>query len=223
MITAFRVHLISSGFMLVGLLVMIGWIANIGVLQTPIPGGPVMKFATALSIFLGGFLLRIVFRQMSGTRLESSQVRAMIICFLFLLMIVPFVSSYLFDVNIGFDSIFDPVVINGMEDSSPTPSIGSVVSLLALFGISLGAAMGYAPQKYSGWGGAGLVMMGGIALVGYLTNQPELYFLVSHSSTGMAIHSAVSFFLIGVFFIVLSWKANSIAVDRRGVADENPA
>jgi hypothetical protein len=50
--------------------------------------------------------------------------------------------------------------------------------------------------------------LSGLAVVGYLTNDPSLYYLTTRSN-GMAIRSAASFMLLGLAFVVLGMRPHT--------------
>jgi len=118
----------SIGFMLLGALVMLGWVVGIPVLKNPIPSAPSMKFTTALAILLGGGLLRAFYHLTHEEKQEMSMLKIMLYgCILFILFF-PLTAGYFFNVSTGFE-----VLSFSLSNQNSGPSIGTVVCIAILF------------------------------------------------------------------------------------------
>ncbi len=187
----------SVAFIFLGALVMLGWIADIPLLKAPLPNAPTMKFTTALSVLLGGVLLRAFYHITHSEKQPASMIKIMVGGCLLFMMAFPLAVGYFWDVDTGFQ-----LLTFASETQNPIPSLGTIVSISILFFLAFLAAMGYSISKTSKWGGLALLGMGGMALVGYVFQIPSMYYLTTQS-TGMAIHTAAAFTLQGLFFFML--------------------
>ncbi len=187
----------SVAFIFLGLLVMLGWVADIPMLMAPFPHAPMMKFTTALSILLGGVLLRSFFHITHSEKQPASMIKIMVGGCLLFMIAFPLAVGYFLDVDTGFH-----LLAFTSETQNPIPSLGTIVSTSILFFLAFLVAMGYSISKTSKWGGLALLGIGGMALVGYVFQIPSMYYLTAQS-TGMAIHTAAAYALLGLFFFML--------------------
>lgn len=213
---------IGAFFMGVGALVMIGWVANIPLLLVPLPNTPLIRFPTALTIFLAGFLLRSFYRLEEGDKKGDAIARIMMCSALFLLVFFPHLVGYFWHIQVGLDSIIDPIPINGVLVQYASPSIGTIFCMGILFFMSFVVGAGYSISKFSKWGGFSLLAISGLALVGYLINEPSFYFSTG-GSQGMAVITASSFALIGFTFIMLGLRPHTDHhPEQEGVSNASP-
>jgi hypothetical protein len=140
-------------FILAGALIMVGWVADISILKTFAPGAPVTNFPTALSIFLSGITLRSFYRLTAGEKQGDAMARIMACSALFLMIFFPLFMSQIFSIQVGLDSIFEPVIVRGVETASFVPSMGAIFCIGALFIMTLLVSLGYSISKTSMWGG----------------------------------------------------------------------
>lgn len=193
----------SVAFILLGALVMMGWVVDIPLLKTPLPNAPVMKFTTALSILLGAVLLRAFYHITHGEKQPASMVKIMVGGCLLFMIAFPLIVGYFLDVDTGFE-----VLTFSSATRNPIPSLGSIASITILFVMAFFTAMGFSISKVSKWGGLALFGCGMLAILGYVFQIPSFYYLTSQS-TGMAVHTAASFCLLGFFFFILGIRPHS--------------
>lgn len=67
------------------------------------------------------------------------------------------------------------------------------------------AGVGYSISKLSRYGGIILAGLSGLAVVGYVISNPALYYLAGRS-TGMALHTAASYFGIGLCLLAIGFR-----------------
>lgn len=189
----------GTGFILLGALVMLGWVADIPLLKTLLPNAPAMKFFTALAILLGGVLLRSFYHLAMQETQEMSMTKVMASALFLFMIFFPLATAYFFDVDTGFETF-------GMADlfqrTNPVPNVGSIAAIAILFSLACSVSLGFSISKVSYWGGAALMGIGGLSLLGYALQEPSFYFL-SGQGEGMSFHTAASFLLLGYFFVML--------------------
>ncbi|MDO8670903.1 MAG: hypothetical protein Q7O66_05665, partial [Dehalococcoidia bacterium] len=188
--------------LLLGLLVLVGWTLDIGVLKSILPGFVSMKANTALAfIFSGAALLLLPPGPAVAWRRNLALASAGAVAVLGLANL----AEYLCGLDLGIDQLFfrDPQL-------SPVPpgrmAVTTALSFL-LLGISLlfllrnGKRNRYAVQRFC----AVVVFFSFLAVVGYLYNAQSLYAFGSYSA--MALHTAV-------VFVVLSLGVLCVRLDR---------
>lgn len=180
-----RLQTLSQWFALVvltmGIMVIIGWIFNIDLFKSLVPGHASMKFNTAVSFALAGIGLVMIRR-----RPVISQVTAVLIILLGSLTLI----EYLFGFNLGIDQavIRD---ITAVQTAFP----GRMSPIAASNLILLGTAFLLMLRTQRSTFASILVLMATfismLALIGYIYNVVSLYRIGSSSST--ALHTAATF------------------------------
>ena len=199
---------LGAFFVVMGALIMVGWVTNIQLLKVLVPGTGVASFPTAFSIFLSGLILRSFYRLCVGEKQGDSMVRIMASAVLLLLIFFPIFVGYFWNIDVGLDTFFEPVTVNGVEKQSFIPSVGSLLSIGAMLLMTFAVSTGHSITKVSRWGGIVLLTVGGLALVGYALQDESLYF-VTPTNTGMAFRAAFSFALSGAAFIALGVRPHT--------------
>lgn len=199
------VNILAGIISLAGLMVMAGWILDIPILASWIPGEITMKFATALSFFLSGIVLYCIGRLPRPGEVWSDLVLTMVSFSLALLM-GTFLLYIIAGIHIGIEDIF-------VKDTTPTvhDSIPGRPSIPAAIAFTLVAAAGFfwtgEIKKYGvivRMCGVIVAAIGGVAIVGYLAGIPVLYYAVTGVSNPIAVSSAALFALLGVGLIFAS-------------------
>lgn len=184
-----------------GLLTAIGWIFNIGFLRDLLPGLVPMKFTTAVCFIAGGIVLYSV---AEGKKESSFIVQAILpsaILLILLLMATLFISSVF-----GFHTSLDVFLVQ--EKVGATTIVrgrASIPTMINFILITVAGALTLAGfKRHLPWLGTAIALIGGAAILGYIINQPFLYFSmpISGISTGMALLSAMLFVLVGIGFIL---------------------
>ncbi len=189
----------SVAFMLLGVLVILGGITNITVFSQPVTPTPATNFFTAIFILLGGILLRAFYYVTMGEKQHVSTIKMMVVTCLLLMIAFPLTAEYFFNLDTGLLNV-GHVALD--ESESSIPSIGSLIATWLLFFMGFFASIGMSVSKTARGVGMLLLVVGGIALLGYVINAPTLYFL-SGKSMGMSLHAAAGFSLLGYFFLLL--------------------
>ncbi len=90
-----------------------------------------------------------------------------------------------FNIKIGNDT-------NVMTVDAHLPSIGTILGFLIVGVIGIRKLYNVTSQKLRMVvGGVGMV-----ALIGYVTGQPSLFYYIPHHSTAIALHTAIGFILL---------------------------
>lgn len=189
--------------MLLGFMVMIGWIFDIAVLKSILPVWVTMKFSTALSFCMSGFILFMIEKSQRGSGSFVQVALTMMVLGLFLLMGNLLASSIL-GIRTGIEDLFVKEAEGAVKTTTPgRPSVGTMVNfiLMAVAGIVTIIDQDKLKPKrlHIGWVVGSL---GRLAVVGYIINQPLLYYTLEGVSTAMAAHTAILFVLLGLGLIL---------------------
>lgn len=199
------VRLIAAIVILVGLLVMYGWIAGIPLLTSLNPSWVSMKFVTAICFVLSGVLLWLI-----STLLKSTSNTALttlpIVAFVMLLLMGGLVPTIITGAGFGIETFFvqDPSHAN-FTSVGGVPALATIVCFVALGSVAL--FITYRPahtHQYCTRAGIIVAALGSIVCVGYATDMPILQSYVKGVSSAMALHTAILFVLIGIGLLLLS-------------------
>ncbi|MGB1277585.1 MAG: hypothetical protein ACPG77_17715 [Nannocystaceae bacterium] len=177
--------------MLLGVTVIVGWAANLPALTSIYSGWVTMKFATALSFALMGFGVIAASSPVwdeDGLLLTITGTAAVAVMFV--------MSGLALGLFSGGE--FSDTGIKTVEANEPSygTMLGFVLSSLALITFAFNGTGRYARLRRSI--GPVLVVIASLALVGYATGTPALYYYFPKHSTGMAVHTALGFVALGV-------------------------
>ncbi|MBA3868071.1 MAG: PAS domain S-box protein [Anaerolineae bacterium] len=174
----------------IGCLVITGWLFNITIFKSILPGLATMKFNTALAFVMAGIGLLVL-----RTQPRVTQIVAIVIIVLGLLTI----SEYLFGWNLGIDQW----LIH--ETASPQnlyPGRISIISALSFVCVGIALLLIHT-RRY--WLAHVIILIPAflsmLAIIGYVYNVETLYRLGSFSST--ALHTAVTFVVLCISVIVV--------------------
>lgn len=190
---------------LMGVVVIIGWVFDVEVLTSLIPGFVTMKFMTAFSFVLSGLILGLVNRLQAD---DEGWVQVLLpsVCLLLLLIATTILVSVFLGFKTGLESLF--VVERGHAVLATVPGRPSLGTLLAFHLVGL-----YGPLSLFSFMrlrlllfvcGLLVLVLGSAALFGYWFGFPSLYYAQDGLSTAMAIHTAGLFVLLGVGFLLHS-------------------
>lgn len=199
---------LGAFFILMGIIIMLGWVTGIEVLRVMVPGTGVASFPTALSISISGLVLRSFYRLTIGEKQGATMARIMASAVVLLLIFFPLFIGYFFNIQVGLDTLFEPSVVNGVKVQTLIPSVGSLFSIGTVLLMTIAVSIGQSITKVSRWGGMILFGLGGLALAGYALNDSALYFATARN-TGMAFRAAFSFALLGAAFMAIGMRPHS--------------
>lgn len=191
---------------LVGLLVAIGWIFDIGFLKSMSPNFVTMKFTTAVCFIASGIVLYSAAHEESESSFAAQTILPSAILLILLLMATLFISA-VFGFSTGVDSIFIQEKAGAVQTIVPgRPSIPTMLNfiLIAVSGILFFAGF----KRHLLWLGTAVALVGGVAVLGYIIKEPFLYYLIVGINTAMALNTAILFALVGIGLILCGKTAS---------------
>lgn len=194
--------LLSFVITLGGAVVMAGWILEIEALKSILPFWVTMKFLTALSFFLSGIILYFVAYNTEGGSVLN-QIMIAISSILILFFMLNLLLATLFNFSTGIEDLFVHELRDAVKTTIPgRPSIGTMINftLVSIAGLtSLFEVKKFNHKIYII--GIIVLIIGSIAVLGYIASVPLLYYTITGYSTAMALHTAILFMLAGIGFI----------------------
>ena len=177
--------------MLLGVLVLLGWLLNVGLLTTVLPGRITMKPNTAIGfLFLGVALFLLTRSSKTRKTVLWCAASAAVVILVGLLTL----SEYLFHVSLGIDQFF-------FRDLTQFPYPGRMAHITAfnfcITGLSvLLLAFSEKSAKFSQALAASSGLSALFAIIGYSYGVPLLY--GSTQYTSMALHTGVGFLIVSL-------------------------
>jgi len=174
---------------------IIGWIFDISILKSIHPNWVTMKVFTSLMFIISGMTILLVYR----LRYNNGEPKEYIMLSLLSPVMIAIIAIT------GLTPLANGL-INEMEGAIKTvsPNQPSLGTLLAFTFVAInGFILFFVRSKvtyYIGAFGRCILLIGSLALLGYIVNKPALYYFIPEISTGMAIHTAILFVLIGLAF-----------------------
>lgn len=186
-----------------GALVMFGWFLNISSLKSVVPGFVSMKFITALSFSFSGILLLILSKKQ---KFEISKYFILMISYALLLLMIIFLFSLFTGVGTGIESLFvkeDPGAVK--TSVLGVPAVPTIVCFILLSLSGLIFILNFKSLKGSFFIEILILIIGGLAVLGYLFNFPLMYYSFE-GFTPMALNTAILFVLIGISSILIGME-----------------
>jgi PAS domain S-box-containing protein len=196
-ITPRKVSLLFGLFVAaLGASVLVGWIFDITALKSVFPGLVTMKANTAMGMLLcGGALMLLSRGKVSNPIRLTSAVVAVVVIALGTLTL----GEYLFGWEFGIDQLLFHDAANPTGTSQPGRMSPATAFCFLLAGCSLWMASRPPALRFRlpilAALGVTVIVVGGLALIGYATDV--LFSLRWWNYTGMAIHTAAGFLLLG--------------------------
>lgn len=199
-----------AGIVIVGAgIVLLGWILGLEAIKTFLSGTITMKIYTAICFMLSAIILLLLFR---CSKIKKSCDECSLAIFLCSILIFFIMGTILLETFFGVRYGIETFVFS--EDSSPEtefPHRASVLTILLFLTIAVTGFLTYAYSKATkkrrdniffscGWG---CIVFGTIALIGYLTNIPLLYWKIPDFSNPIAVNTAFLFVVLGIGFVNL--------------------
>lgn len=185
--------------------VMFGWLIGLSALTQLHGSFPSMKFTTALSFFFSGVILWFSLEQAEGKHVWADIMLPMSTMVVGLVM-GTIALSVIFDFQSGIETLFAQESSEAVFTSVPgRPSLGTISAFMIITLLAVHIMSGFRHKRLSLLvGGLSVMVLGLIALIGFITGYSSLIFYGSDISNGMALHTAFLFFLIGIAFIFYS-------------------
>lgn len=189
-----------------GFAVILGWIFDISILKSLLPGLVEMKFVTAISFIASGIVLYSVSEKDRENSLVAQILLPGATLSIFILMTTLFITS-VFGIGTSIDNLFIKEVSGAAHTVAPgRPSIPTMVNFI-LIAIA-GSLISLEKNRIYFWFGLVISIIGGVAVFGYVVNAPILYYLVIGKNTAMALNTAILFVIIGIGLILCGKSAS---------------
>ncbi len=206
MVYANITRIVSVAVIIIGLVVMIGWLNDDDALKRLNPDWVTMKFSTAVSFFSSGIIIFLL----NESRNKNSEASRIII-FAPLIIVLFFMATLLVSTIAGTTTGVSSLFVK--EDASDamhsaiagTPSVGTMANFLLIIGAGFTYLLAHPKhRKYLSISGGIILALAIIALIGYGIDSPPLYYEVDGASGAMALHTAIAFALLGISLVLLS-------------------
>lgn len=197
------IKILSFIVMITSVLVTVGWILDIGVLKSILPGMVTMKFTTALCFGATAFILNSMAQKSDELPPGIQMVLPAATLFILLIMSTLLISSFT-GVNSGIDSLLIQEKAGTVNTVTPgRPSVATMINFILITIASILVHIDLAKyKKIFIWLGTAVAFIGALAVSGYIFHLPFLYFYVPNISTAMALSTAILFVLTGIGFIL---------------------
>jgi hypothetical protein len=196
--------LLSLAVVIAGMMVITGWIFDIGVLKSIWPTWVSMKFDTAVAFVLSGITLYFIVRAVEG-EFDKAQVVLSVTSLIIILLMGILFFSFILNIHTGLEDLFIREAPGNVKSVVPgRPSIPTMFSFI-LIGIA-GIVILINPDKYQlklRVIGVVVAAIGVLAIIGYGIDFPALYYYIEGINSAMACHTAVLFVLLGIGLLCL--------------------
>ena len=193
------VKTLSIVIMLAGFIVILGWIFDVSAIKDVMSNASGMSLATAIAFDFTGVIVYYLNEHQKGNIFTAS----VIIPFFTSMILILLLYFLLLDFT-GLHPVVDRLFIGHNEEILHIPSPLTVLNFLL---ISLAAMMCiFNKPRYKRWFktiGIVIVLTGLTAVLGYIFNQPIMYYLIEGNG-GMAVHTASLFIITGISLFLLS-------------------
>ena len=185
--------------MLVGVLVMTGWLAGIPFLKSVLPGFITMKFNTAVCLTLSGLVLTVANR----FRSRSSEAFTTICSSIVLAIVLLTLAEYLLDIKVRLDELFvsDP---DGYTGRFPPGRLAPITAVNFVFFLTALLVQKFRSEKavFIAQGFAVVVLFSAFqSLLGNAVGLNNFFGVAFY--TQMALHTSLSFALLAIGFLAL--------------------
>lgn len=190
--------------MISGIMVSIGWILDISTLKSLSPEWVSMKFSTSISFFLSGIALYFIVTAVEG-EFEKTQVVISLTSLLLVLLMGTLFISALLNMHTGIDDLFIREQAGAVKSVFPgRPSMPTMLSFILM--ASAGILTILQPKRLRlnlMIIGMIIASVGSVAIIGYMSGTPLLYYYIKGVNSAIALHTAISFVLLGTGLICL--------------------
>ncbi len=193
---------ISLVVIIFAILVMVGWFLDITFLKSISPNWVSMKFITAICFVLSGVILYLT----ASSNKKNSDWRDLVLSYtiyVLLLVVMGLGLSIFFNTRTGLEDLFVKEQEGAIYTTLPgRPAISTLFAFLIICVCGLFSLVkkNYC-KRIPPYLGVMLVIIGLVAILGYIINYPPLFFQINHISTAMAFHTAVLFVLLGIGYL----------------------
>ena len=196
--------------MYIGLIAMFGWFSDVSILTSYVADAPTIKFTAAFSLVVAGLLLFSSISVVEGNS-ELGGITVVILAIVLMFFNGMFLFEVLTGLRTGFGDLFvieSPGSLHTVQPGQPSVAAIAAFMLVAFIGFCM-QAWPHRVKLFLSVLGAVLVVISGIALLGYAFNVPALFFAVSGLSTALSLPAAVGLLLLGIGFFMLGRRART--------------
>lgn len=203
------VQLASIVISTIGLVVLIAWFFDISQFKSVIPGAPSMKFSTSLLFICTGIVLFFISEFQSPSRRILST-SSQVVLPAALLVIILIVSTHLASSVLGNPSGIDNLFVKEDPSTPQTtipgrPSEGTILNFLMITAAGIISIRQETTARKPLIGiGIAIGIVAAIALIGFASSIPTLYYAIDGVANGMSIHTAILFLAVAVTLVILS-------------------
>jgi len=187
-----------------GFMVIIGWIFNISLLKSIMPGWVSMKFDTAIAFILSGITLYFIVRAVEG-EFDKAQVVLSITSLIIVLLMGTLFFSALLEIRTGVEDLFIKEAAGTIKTVTPgRPSVPTMLNFILI--ASAGILTTLNPDNLrSKLKIIGVIvgLIGALAIIGYIIDVPILYYYIEGINSAVALNTAVLFVLLGIGLLCL--------------------
>ncbi len=195
----------------IGLIVCIGWILDIPSLKSIIPNEVTMKFSTSISFIFSGVTIYFISRYNEG-KTGIAQIVVPISSFIVFLFMATLLTAYVFGITSGIEQLFVRENSDAVKTShAGMPSFTTTVNFILIIVAGMFAFSESRLKKWVTPIGYIISTIGIIAIMGYVVNQPSLYYYIDNVNSAMAIHTSILFVILGIALIL---SRNNITVQH---------
>jgi hypothetical protein len=195
---------LSMVVIIAGFTVIIGWIFDIGILKSISPAWVSMKFDTALAFVLSGITLYFIVRAAEG-EFDKAQVAISITSLIIILLMGTLFFATCFKVHTGAEGLFIKDTPGAVKTVVPgLPSAPTMFNFLLVASAGILTMLNPGNLRFK-LRIIGLVIgsIGILAIVGYIVNQPILYYYIPGINSAIACNTAALFIVLGIGFLCL--------------------
>ena len=197
----------------IGLLGLVGWMADVPTLRSVLPGMVEMKANTAICLIAIGVALWLLGPGSSGSRRIVGQALAASVTVVALLTL----GEHMFGWDLRIDQLLFPEPTGAVQTSSPGRMAFITAVDFVLLGIALqildhGRRRGRSPARILALIAGSLALL---SLLGYLYGAPSLYGAAPWF-TGIAVHTAFGFLLLSVALLLSRTDVGLVAIASQG-------
>jgi hypothetical protein len=187
-----------------GMVVMIGWIFDIGLLKSIHPAWVSMKLITSLTFVLSGIVLYFITRVVEG-EFDTAQVVISIASLTIILLMGLLFFSALLNVHTGIEDLFIEDLHDAVMSVVPgRPSFPTMFNFMLIGAAGIITILNPDKAKLTlKIIGSIIAAIGVIAILGYCIGIPLLYYYIEGINSSIAFHTAVLFVLLGIGLLCL--------------------
>lgn len=194
----------------IGITVLVGWFLDIDILKSLLPTLVTMKFSTALSFAMGGMILYFI-NESEKKNSEYAKIFLLTPMIVILFFMMTLLVSTFAGISTGIQDIFVKEELGAIKSVAPgIPSVGTMINFLLIYAASIIVLLNLAKKKKILTSIAyAITFVGSLAVIGYSVNVELFYYTIEGFSTAMALHTAISFIIIGIGMLFIT-KGNEI-------------